>query len=117
MLLNQLTELRVMSRCLGRKHNSVEPKDIKGRKKPTHRHAMGTGPFVLEGMGADQKIVFTANPHWWNAGEVDGNVTEITYTPSSPKPRALPLLSGEVNMVRDTSIQDLARIKANPSSR
>ena len=31
--------------------------------------------------------------------------------------RIAALLSGEVDMVRDTSIQDLARIKANPSSR
>ncbi len=76
---------------------------------------MGTGPFVLKEWVPDQKIVFTANPHWWNAGKVDGNVTEITYTPiKSEATRIAALLSGEVDMVRDTSVQDLARIKANP---
>ena len=115
-LLNQLTELRVMSRAWAEKHNSVEPKDIKGKEETySHRHAMGTGPFVLKEWVLDQKIVFTANPHWWNAGKVDGNVTEITYTPiKSEATRIAALLSGEVDMVRDTSIQDLARIKANP---
>ena len=115
-LLNQLTELRVMSRAWAEKHNSVEPKDIKGKEETySHRHAMGTGPFVLKEWVPDQKIVFTANPHWWNAGKVDGNVTEITYTPiKSEATRIAALLSGEVDMVRDTSIQDLARIKANP---
>ena len=32
-LLNQLTELRVMSRAWAEKHNSVEPKDIKGKEE------------------------------------------------------------------------------------
>ncbi len=112
-LLNQLTELRVMSRAWAEKHNSVEPKDIKSKEETySHRHAMGTGPFVLKEWVPDQKIVFTANPHWWNAGKVDGNVTEITYTPiKSEATRIAALLSGEVDMVRDTSIQDLARTK------
>jgi len=115
-LLNQLTELRVMSRAWAEKHNSMEPKDIKSKEETySHRHAMGTGPFVLKEWVPDQKIAFTANPHWWNAGKGDGNVTEITYTPiKSEATRIAALLSGEVDMVRDTSIQDLARIKANP---
>ena len=115
-LLNQLTELRVMSRAWAEKHNSVEPKDIRGRKKPfPPRPAMAPAPFVPKDGVPDKKIVFTANPHWWNAGKVDGNVTEITYTPiKSEATRIAALLSGEVDMVRDTSIQDLARIKANP---
>src|SRR3989344_5290806 len=63
-ILNQLTELRVMSKAWAEKNNSVEPKDIKAKAEAT---------------------------------------------------RIAALLSGEVDMVRDTSIQDLARIKANPA--
>jgi peptide/nickel transport system substrate-binding protein len=116
-LLNQLTELRVMSKAWAEKNNSVEPKDIKAKDETfSHRNAMGTGPFVLREWVPDQKIVFTANPHWWNAGKVEGNVTEITYTPiKSEATRVAALLSGEVDMVRDTSIQDLARLKAHPN--
>ena len=116
-ILNQLTELRVMSKAWAEKNNSVEPKDIKAKDETySHRNAMGTGPFVLKEWVPDQKIVFASNPHWWNAGKAEGNVTEITYTPiKSEATRIAALLSGEVDMVRDTSIQDLARIKANPA--
>ncbi|MFN3437530.1 MAG: ABC transporter substrate-binding protein [Acidovorax sp.] len=116
-LLNQLTELRVMSKAWAEKNNAVEPKDIKAKDETySHRNAMGTGPFVLKEWVPDQKIVFAANPNWWNAGKAEGNVTEITYTPiKSEATRIAALLSGEVDMVRDTSIQDLARIKANPN--
>ncbi len=115
-LLNQLTELRVMSKAWAEKNNSVEPKDIKAKDETfSHRNAMGTGPFVLKEWVPDQKLVFATNPHWWNAGKVEGNVTEITYTPiKSEATRIAALLSGEVDMVRDTSIQDLGRLKANP---
>lgn len=116
-LLNQLTELRVMSKAWAEKHNSVEPKDIKSKDDTySHRNGMGTGPFVFKEWVPDQKLVFTANPHWWNAGKVEGNVTEIVYLPiKSEATRIAALFSGEVDMVRDTSIQDLGRIKANPS--
>lgn len=116
-LLNQLTELRVMSKAWAEKHHSLEPKDIKGKEEThSHRNAMGTGPFTLKEWVPDQRIVFATNPHWWGAGKVEGNVTEITYTPiKSEATRIAALLSGEVDMVRDTSIQDLARVKAHPN--
>ncbi|MFY3383504.1 ABC transporter substrate-binding protein [Paracidovorax sp. MALMAid1276] len=115
-LLNQLTELRVMSKAWAEKNNSVEPKDIKAKEETfSHRNALGTGPFVLKEWVPDQKIVFATNAHWWNAGKAEGNVTEITYLPiKSEATRIAALLSGEVDMVRDTSLQDLARIKAHP---
>jgi peptide/nickel transport system substrate-binding protein len=116
-LLNQLTELRVMSKAWAEKNNAVEPKDIKAKDETfSHRNAMGTGPFVLKEWVPDQKIVFATNPNWWNAGKAEGNVTEITYLPiKSEATRIAALLSGEVDMVRDTSLQDLARLKANPN--
>ena len=115
-LLNQLTELRVMSRAWAEKNHSLEPKDIKSKEETfSHRNAMGTGPFVLKEWVPDQKIVFTTNPHWWNAGKVEGNVTEIVYNPiKSDATRVAALLSGEVDLVRDTSIQDLPRLKSSP---
>ena len=114
-ILNQLTELRVMSKAWAEKNNSVEPKDIKAKDETySHRNAMGTGPFVLKEWVPDQKIVFTANPHWWNAGKAEGNVTEITYTPiKSEATRIAALLSGEVDMVLDPTPQDLGRLRAS----
>lgn len=59
-LLNQLTELRVISKAWAEKNNSVEPKD----ETFSHRNAMGTDPLVLKEWAPDQKIVFAANPNW-----------------------------------------------------
>jgi peptide/nickel transport system substrate-binding protein len=48
-LLNQLTELRIMSKAWAEKNRSVEPKDIKTPEESyAHRNAMGTGPFMVK---------------------------------------------------------------------
>lgn len=45
-ILNQLTELRVMSKAWAEKNKSVEPKDSKTKDENfAHRNAMGTGPL------------------------------------------------------------------------
>ena len=112
-LMNQLTELRMMSKAWAEKNKSVEPKDIKTKDESfAHRNAMGTGPFMVESWQPDQKMVFKRNPNWW--GKMDGNVTEIVYTPiKSEATRVAALLSGEVDLVLDPSLQDLARMRAN----
>jgi peptide/nickel transport system substrate-binding protein len=112
-LMNGLTELRIMSKAWAEKNKSVEPKDIKTKDESfAHRNAMGTGPFMVESWQPDQKMVFKRNPNWW--GKLEGNVTEIVYTPiKSEATRAASLLSGEVDLVLDPSLQDLARMRAN----
>ncbi|MCW5223213.1 ABC transporter substrate-binding protein [Verminephrobacter aporrectodeae] len=113
-LLRQLTELRIMSRAWAEKNRSVEPKDFKGKDENfAHRNAMGTGPYTLESWQPDVKMVLKRNPQWW--GKMEGNVTEIVYTPiKSVATRMAALLSGEVDMVLDPSPQDLERLRANP---
>ena len=112
-LMNQLTELRMMSKAWAEKNKSTEPKDIKTKDESfSHRNAMGTGPFMVESWQPDQKLVFKRNPNWW--GKLEGNVTEIVYTPiKSEATRVAALLSGEVDLVLDPSLQDLARMRAN----
>jgi peptide/nickel transport system substrate-binding protein len=112
-LMNQLTELRIMSKAWSEKNKSVEPKDIKTKDESfAHRNAMGTGPFMVESWQPDQKLVFKRNPNWW--GKMDGNVTEIVYTPiKSEATRVAALLSGEVDFVLDPSLQDLGRMRSN----
>ena len=112
-LLNQLTELRMMSKAWAEKNKSVEPKDIKTKDESfAHRNAMGTGPFMVESWQPDQKLVFKRNPNWW--GKLEGNITEIVYTPiKSEATRVAALLSGEVDLVLDPSLQDLARMRSN----
>ena len=112
-LMNQLTELRIMSKAWADKNKSTEPKDIKTKDESfAHRNAMGTGPFTVESWQPDQKMVFKRNPNWW--GKMDGNITEIVYTPiKSEATRVAALLSGEVDLVLDPSLQDLARMRTN----
>ena len=111
-LLNQLTELRMMSKAWAEKNNSTSPKDIKTQDENfAHRNANGTGPFVLKEWQPDQKMVLTRNPNWW--GKAEGNVTEVIYTPvKAVATRMAALLSGEVDLVLDPSPQDLPRVRS-----
>ncbi len=114
-ILNQLTELRIMSKAWAEKNKSTEPKDIKTKDESfAHRNAMGTGPFVVDSWQPDQKLVLKRNPNWW--GKFEGNLTEIIYTPVKQEAtRVAAILSGEVDMVLDPNLQDLVRIRATPS--
>ncbi len=114
-LLRQLTELRIMDREWAEKHRSVEPKDIKTKdENHAHRHANGTGPFVLKSWEQDVKLVLARNPHWW--GKMPGNLNEIIYTPiKAEATRIASLLSGEVDMVLDPSPADMARLRSTPN--
>ena len=111
-LLRQLTELRMMDKDWSEKNRSVEPKDIKTKDENfAHRNANGTGPFMLKSWDQDVKLVLAKNPAWW--GKMDGNVSEIVYTPiKSEATRVAALLSGEVDMVLDPSPADLARLRS-----
>ena len=113
-LLNQMTELRMMSKAWAEKNNSVDPKDIRNVTQETfaNRNAMGTGPFTLKQWVPDQRMVMERNPNWW--GRLEGNITEIVYTPiKAEATRVAALLSGEVDLVLDPSPQDLGRLRNN----
>jgi peptide/nickel transport system substrate-binding protein len=114
-LLNQLTELRMLSKAWTEKNNSVAPKDIKNQEENfAHRNAMGTGPFKLKSWQPDQKLVLERHTGWW--GKADTNVTEIVYTPvKAVATRMAALLSGEVDFVLDPSPQDLPRVRNTPN--
>ncbi|MES2634489.1 MAG: ABC transporter substrate-binding protein [Pseudomonadota bacterium] len=114
-LINQLTELRIMSKAWAEKNRSVEPKDIRTKDETfSHRNAMGTGQYMVKEWQPDQKLVLVKNPNYW--GSNASNVTEIIYTPiKSEATRIAALLSGEVDFVLDPSPQDLARLRASPN--
>ena len=116
-LLNQLTELRIMSRAWAEKNKSVDPKDARTKDETfAHRNAMGSGPFMVKEWQPDQKLVMVKNPLWWGWSSAPSNVTEIVYTPiKNEATRAAALLSGEVDFVLDPSPQDLGRMRASPN--
>ena len=110
-LLNQLTELRIMSKAWAEKNKSQEPKDIRTKDETfSHRNAMGSGPYMVKEWQPDQKLVLVKNPSYW--GSNSSNVSEIIYTPiKSEATRVAALLSGEVDLVLDPSLQDLGRMR------
>jgi len=111
-LLNQMTELRIMSKAWAEKNKSTEPKDIRAKDETfAHRNAMGTGPYTVKEWQPDQKLVLVANPNYW--GKNESNVTEIVYTPiKSEATRVAALLSGELDFILDPSTQDLGRLRS-----
>jgi peptide/nickel transport system substrate-binding protein len=114
-LLRQLTDVRIMSKAWCEKHNVVEVQDYLA-KEETYAvgHANGTGPYVLKSREPDVKTVLEVNPHWW--GRMEGNVTEIVYTPiKSAATRTAALLSGEIDFVLDPPLQDLPKLKSDPN--
>ncbi|HEX6979017.1 MAG TPA: ABC transporter substrate-binding protein [Alphaproteobacteria bacterium] len=110
-LLQQLTEVRIMSKAWAEKHNVVRPQNFV-EKEETYaaRNANGTGPYILKSREPDVRTVFVENPGWW--GKRDGNVTEIVYQPiKSDATRIAALLSGEIDFVLDPPVQDIERLK------
>ena len=112
-LLNQLTELRIMSKTWADKNKALEPKDIRTKDETfSHRNAMGTGQYMVKEWQPDQRLVLVKNPNYW--GTAQSNATEIIYTPiKAEATRVAALLSGEVDFVLDPSPQDLARLRSN----
>jgi peptide/nickel transport system substrate-binding protein len=116
-LLNQLTELRMMSKAWADTNKTADVKDIKTKDETfAHRNAMGTGPYMLKEWAPDQKMVLVQNPNWWGKAQYakDGNVTEIILNPIKTEgTRAAALLSGEVDFVLDPSPQDLPKLRSS----
>lgn len=115
-LLDQLTELRIMSRAWANKHNVQRPQDFKNKEETyAARNANGTGPFVLRTREPDVKTVLVANSNWWGKdGKDRGNVTEVVYTPiKQDATRISALITGEIDLVLDPPVQDLGNLKTN----
>jgi peptide/nickel transport system substrate-binding protein len=112
-LLRQLTELRIMSKAWAEKNNSVKPKDMRNKDESfAHRNANGTGPMIFKEWQPDVRSVMVKNPNWW--GKFESDVTEVIYLPiKADATRTAALLTGEVDLVLDPSVQDLPRLRQN----
>ena len=74
-------------------------------------HANGTGPFMLESRQPDALTVLSANPNWWDTPV--HNITRIEFTPiGSDATRVSALLSGEVDVITPSPLQDAQRLEA-----
>lgn len=77
--------------------------------------ANGTGPFRLERHDPDQRTVLTRNRDWWGTRDTrNGNVQQVEWiTIRSDSARLAALDSGQVDLVMDPPLQDIARLKAD----
>ena len=109
----------VMSKAWAEKNGVTKPQDF-ASKEETYavRNAMGTGPYMLVSREPDVKTVLKKNPNWWGIkeGRFTGNVTDIIYRPIKSAPtRVAALLTGEVDFILDPPVQDIQKLKAEPS--
>lgn len=110
-LLQQLTEVRIMNKAWSEKNNVAKPQNfIEKEETFAVRNMNGTGPYMLKSREVDIRTVFVENPNWW--GKRDGNVTEMVYQPiKADATRIAALISGEIDFVLDPPLQDLERLK------
>jgi peptide/nickel transport system substrate-binding protein len=88
----------------------------KGIENAASFKANGTGPFRVRERQPNVKTVFTLSANYW--GKVDGNVTEVIYTPiSNDATRVAALLSGEIDVMEPVPVQDVARVNSSANAR
>ena len=112
-LLDQLTQIRMINKAWAIKFNVQRPTDFKAKEESyAVRNANGSGAYILKTREPDVKTVFVANSNWW--GKRDGDVDEVIYTPiKSDSTRVAALVSGEVDLILDPPVQDIAKLKEN----
>jgi peptide/nickel transport system substrate-binding protein len=113
LLLRNIIDFRIMSKSWSAKNKTENTQDYKAKEENfASRNTNGTGPYKVTGWTPDQRITMTVNKDWW--GKLDGNVTEIVYTPiKSDATRVAALLSGDVDLLTDLPTQDVARLRAD----
>ena len=117
LLLEHVNAIFIMSRAWSVAHHAERPLDLKAKEENyVARHENGTGPYRLVLREPGVRTVLVRNADWW--GPVDGNVTDVVYTPiASDATRVAALLSGALDLVQDPPPQDLARIRADDALR
>ena len=114
LLPNILTSLMIMDKEWMTEHNCLDPIDpTKGQEGYASTHTNGTGPFMLESRQPDAKTVLVVNPNWWDTPR--HNLTRIVFTPiKSDATRVAALLSGEIDFIHPSPLQDAERISRAP---
>jgi peptide/nickel transport system substrate-binding protein len=111
LLLRGLVDFRIMSKSWSEKNRSQNIQDY-AKKEETFasRNTNGTGPYILKTWEPDKRVVFEQFKGWW--GKLEGNVTEMTYTPiKSDATRISALLAGDVDLVTEVPVQDVERLR------
>ena len=114
-LLNQISNIFVMSKKWATDNFSITPQNYNASQETyASSHANGTGPFKITLREQNTRTVMKKNNSWW--GDVEHNITSIELLPiANAATRVAALLSGELDIVTDAPVQDLARIGSSGS--
>jgi peptide/nickel transport system substrate-binding protein len=117
--LEHLATINIMSKAWCEKNRATKPQDYTHKEDMITAHqANGTGAYMLKSREPDVKTVLTKNPNWWGIkeGKFEGNIDEVVFTPiGSDATRLAALISGEIDIINDPPVQDIPRLKQNPS--
>ena len=110
-LLRNIIDFRIMSKSWSEKNKTTNVQDYKAKEDNyASRNVNGTGSYKITGWTPDQRITMVQNKDWWD--KATNNVTEVIYTPIKSDPtRVAALLSGDVDMLTDLPVQDVARLR------
>lgn len=117
LLYNFLTNMFIFDAEWLEAHDAVKPVDSrKGETTYATTNTNGTGPFMLESRRPDAKTVLVVNPTWWDKPQ--HNIDRIEFTPiKSDATRVAALLSGELDLIYPSPLQDAARINASGTAK
>ncbi|MBM3363205.1 MAG: ABC transporter substrate-binding protein [Betaproteobacteria bacterium] len=113
---NVLSTVYILSKKWCEDNQATRPVDRrKGLENAASFRANGTGPFVLAERQPNVKTTFKINPNYW--GKVEGNVTEVVFTPiANDSTRVAALLSGEIDIMEPVPVQDVPRINSSANT-
>ena len=113
-LLNQLSQIFIMSEGWSKKNGCELPQDFNA-EEATHcsSNANGTGPFKITLREQDTRTVFERNASWWG-DQSQHNIDKIELLPiNNDATRVAALLSGDIDFTNFTPAQDIARISGS----
>ncbi|MFO8046814.1 MAG: ABC transporter substrate-binding protein [Halomonas sp.] len=116
LLPNNFTNLFIMSRAWAEEHGVEEPQNYAaGEETHAVRNANGTGPFRLQSREPDVRTVLIRNDDYWGIDHYPMEISELIFTPiESAATRVAALLSGEVDLLQETPVQDIERMGRAP---
>ena len=106
---NNVTNTFIMDKTWSEAHDLAEVQDFAaGESNYAVLNTNGTGPYTLVSREVDVETRLAYNENWW--GETP-QVTEIVYLPiADAATRVAALRSGDVDLVQDVPVQDIANL-------
>ena len=112
---NYLVGVAMMSKKWCEAHGTTRAASHEDKENYATRNEDGTGPFILKDRQPAVRTVLVKNPDWWGLKYWPINFDEVVFTRiANPATRAAALLSGELDMVYNVPLQDVARIRGTP---